>query len=111
MILFVDHPLIVQLKGVDDQFNRCTNIDSILYLGENMNGSYMLKAANLYYGIPSVGLARQFGQVDYGKMPVCAPRKGERINLANPAESFNVNELHSPGVFFQVHQRPTTKTT
>lgn len=105
MILFVDHPLIIQLKGVDDQFNRCTNIDSILYLGENMNGSYMLKAANLYYGIPSVGLARQFGQVDYGKMPVCAPRKGERINLANPAESFNVNELHSPGVFFQVHQK------
>ena len=105
MILFVGRPVIIRLKGVDDQFNRCTNIDSILYLGESMNGSYMLHAAEVNYGIPSIGLTRQFGCVDYGNLPICAPKKGERINIANPTESFNVDELMSPGVFFQVHQK------
>lgn len=105
MILFVGRPLIIKLKGVDENFNRCTNIDSILYLGESLRGSYVLEAAGVNYGIPSVGLTMQFGCVDYGKLPICAPRKGERINLANPSESFNVDNLHSPGVFFQVHQK------
>lgn len=105
MILFVGRPLIIKLKGVDENFNRCTNIDSILYLGESLRGSYVLEAAGVNYGIPSVGLTMQFGCVDYGKLPICAPRKGERINLANPSESFNVDNLHSPGIFFQVHQK------
>ena len=105
MILFVGRPLIIKLKGVDDNFNHCTNIDSILYLGESLRGSYVLEAAGVNYGIPSVGLTMQFGCVDYGKLPICAPRKGERINLANPSESFNVDNLHSPGIFFQVHQK------
>ena len=105
MILFVGRPLIIKLKGVDEHFNRCTNIDSILYLGESLRGSYVLEAAGVNYGIPSVGLTMQFGCVDYGKLPICAPRKGERINLANPSESFNVDNLHSPGIFFQVHQK------
>ena len=34
-----------------------------------------------------------------------APRKGERVNMANPAESFNVDELYSSGVVFSVRQR------
>ena len=105
MILFVGRPLIIKLKGVDEHFNHCTNIDSILYLGESLRGSYVLEAAGVNYGIPSVGLTMQFGCVDYGKLPICAPRKGERINLANPSESFNVDNLHSPGIFFQVHQK------
>lgn len=105
MILFVGRPLIIRLKGVDDQFNRCTNIDSILYLGEHLHGSYVLEAAGVSYGIPSVGLTQQFGCVDYGTMPICAPRKGERINMVNPSESFKVDNLHSPGIFFQVNQK------
>jgi len=105
MILFVGNPLIIKLKGVDDHFNRCTNIDSILYLGESLQGSYLLQAAEVSYGIPSVGLTQQFGCVDYGRLPICAPKKGERINMVNPSESFNVEEIHSPGVFFQVHQK------
>ena len=105
MILFVGRPLIIRLKGVDDNFNHCSNIDSILYLGESRYGSYLLQAAEVSYGIPSVGLVQQFGCVDYGSLPICAPKKGERINVANPTESFNVEELFSPGIFFQVNQK------
>ena len=105
MILFVGRPLIIRLKGVDENFNHCSNIDSILYLGESRYGSYLLQAAEVSYGIPSVGLVQQFGCVDYGSLPICAPKKGERINVANPTESFNVEELFSPGVFFQVNQK------
>ena len=105
MILFVGRPLIIRLKGVDDKFQQCSNIDSILYLGESRYGSYTLQAAEVCYGIPSVGLVQQFGCVEYGSLPICAPRKGERINVANPTESFNVEELFSPGIFFQVNQK------
>lgn len=105
LILFVNRPLIIHLKGVDENFNRCTNIDSILYVGEDLQGQYMLEAAGLSYGIPSIGLTSQFGKVNYGALPICAPRRGERINVANPSESFKVDYLYSPGVFFQVHQK------
>lgn len=104
MILFVGRPQIIRLKGVDEHFDCCTNILEILYLGENRQGSYLLHNAGVDYGIPSIGLTYQLGCVDYGELPICAPRAGERINLANPMESFNVDNLYSPGVYFQVHQ-------
>lgn len=104
MVLFVGRPVIIQVKGVDDHFPQCTNIDSILTTGTS-KGTFLLHAAGVEYGIPSIGLAQQFGAVDFGSMPVCAPRGGERINLANPIESFNVQDIHSIGVFFQVHQK------
>lgn len=105
MILFVGRPFIIHLKGVDHNFPHCTNIGSILYMGESNNGSYMTEAAGVPYGIPSIGLVNMLGRVDYGELPICAPKKGERINLVNPSESFNVDNLYSPGVFFQVHQQ------
>lgn len=105
MILFVGRPFIIHLKGVDDKFNACTNIDSILYLGESRQGAYQTEVAGVSYGIPSIGLANMLGCVEYGELPICAPKKGERINLVNPSESFNVAHLFSPGVYFQVHQK------
>ena len=32
------------------------------------------------------------GSIDYGTLQICAPRKGERINLANPGESIRSEE-------------------
>lgn len=105
LIMFVNRPLIIYVKGVDQHFNQVSNIDSILYVGNNPYAKYLLEAADIHYGIPSIGLTYYFGCVDYGSLPICAPRKGERINLVNPTESFNVEEIYSPGVFFQVHQK------
>lgn len=101
LILFKGRPTVIVLKGVADNFDRCTDIRGILY-GE---GSFVLQAGDVDYGIPGIGLAQQLGGVDYGSVPVCAPRKGERINTVNPAESFNTGELVSPRVTFSVSQR------
>ena len=63
-----------------------------------------LSAAGVHYGIPGYGLAYRTG-IDFGQLQICAPRRGERINMANPAESFNVADLFSLGLFFQVNQK------
>lgn len=101
LILFQGHPMVFSLKGVGENFDSCTNIRNIL-VGE---GEYMLHAAGVNYGIPGIGLAQQLGGFDYGKVPVCALRKGERINTINPSESFTTGDLFSPGVVFHVSQR------
>ena len=104
MVLFVGRPVIIHVKGVDDDFPRVSNIDSILTTG-TAPGRFLLHAADVEYGIPGIGLTRQFGAVDFGTMPICAPRAGERINLSNPSESFNVEDIRASGTFFQVHQK------
>lgn len=101
LILFQGHPMVFSLKGVGENFDSCTNIRSIL-VGD---GEYMLNAGGVNYGIPGIGLAQQLGGFDYGKVPVCALRKGERINTINPSESFTTGDLFSPGVVFHVSQR------
>lgn len=102
LILFTGRPAVITLKGVDGRFDRCTGIRNILY-GEN--GRYLLRAGNVDYGIPGIGLAGMMGTVDYGALEICVPRRGEQVNLANPAESFNVGTLASPGVCFDVNQK------
>lgn len=101
LILFRGRPTVITLKGVDDQYDRVTGIRSILY-GQ---GSYKLHAADVNYGIPGIGLAAAMGGIDYGTLQICAPRKGERVNMANPTESFNADDLSSAGVCFDVRQR------
>jgi len=105
MVPFQGRPVMVHVKGVDENFRYCSNIDSILYLGANPNASFTLQAAGVEYGVPSIGLTQQFGAIDFAPLPICAPKSGERINLANPQESFNVEEIHATGLFFYVHQK------
>ena len=102
LILFRGNPQVITLKGVDDHFERVTGIRSILY---PENGTFQLESAGLSYGIPGIGLASMMGSVDYGSIQICAPTRGERINLANPAASFNAEDLYSSGVCFAVSQK------
>ena len=101
LILFRGHPTVITLKGVDDNYDQVTGIRSILY----GTGTYQLHRGSLNYGIPGIGLASTMGGIDYGTLQICAPRKGERVNLANPGESFNADDLTSPKVCFDVNQR------
>lgn len=101
LILFRGHPLVITVKGVDDKFDKVTGIRDIVF-GE---GTYRLESGDLHYGIPGMGLANQMGGPGYGSLQICAPRAGERINLANPIESFSVEDIESPNVVFNVNQR------
>ncbi len=93
---------IVTLKGVEKNFEELTDIDDLLY-GE---GRFELGDDLLKYGILGIHLTRTMGVGANFEDPmvVFAPKKGERINMGNPAASFNQDEFLSPGVVFAVMQ-------
>ncbi len=93
---------IVTLKGVEKNFEELTDIDDLLY-GE---GRFELGDDLLKYGILGIHLTRTMGVGANFEDPmvVFAPKKGERINMGNPAASFNQDEFISPGVVFAVMQ-------
>ena len=102
LILFRGHPLIVTVKGVDSSFADVVQLRHILH-GLDKH-PYVLQSAGVHYGILGNGLAQQIGTVDFDKLQICAPRGGERINLANPTESFSIGDLHASGLSFGVGQ-------
>ena len=107
LLLFLGRPTVIRLKGVDDNFRHLTNIDSILY----GTGRYQLHNGDVEYAIPGIGLCQELGGVDFGKIQVCVPRRGERINLSNPIENINVDYALSTGVCFEVHQQKYDAST
>ncbi|MBQ7420549.1 MAG: FtsX-like permease family protein [Alloprevotella sp.] len=100
LILFRGRPTVITIKGVDDGYKNSTDILSILY-GE---GDYKFERAGVHFGIPGYGLAQQMGGPDFGTIQICVPRKGEKINLTNPIENINVDDITATGLCFQVHQ-------
>lgn len=105
LILYRGNPLVVTIKGVDANFGRVTGVDSIVYTPAGASVALPeLSVAGLDYAVPGYGLACRMG-VDFGQLQICAPRRGERINLVNPVESFNVADIFSTNLYFQVNQR------
>lgn len=94
--------VVVKLRGVGDNFMQQCNMSGILY----GDGSPMLHVDVLEYGIVGVQLAQRLGVGTSFENPlqIYAPKRGERVNMANPLSSFNHDELQSPGVVFMVRQ-------
>lgn len=93
---------VIMLKGVDDNFLEQSNILDALY----GDAEPILHLDVLEYCIPGLTLCNQLGLPLYFDQPlqVYAPKRGERVNMANPKASFNVNELQASGLVFNVHQ-------
>lgn len=100
LILFRGHPQVITVKGVDENFDKVSNIRHILF-GE---GTYQFERAGVDYAIPGMGLAQLMGGTGFPHMQICAPRGGERINLMDPLESLSVVEVDNTGVGFCVNQ-------
>lgn len=93
---------VVTIMGVADNFSKQTHIEKILY----GDGSFILHADVLEYGVLGLQLAAKMNlSADFTEpLQVYAPKRGERVNMANPLSSFNHQELQSPGVVFMVQQ-------
>lgn len=93
---------VVTIKGVADNITKQGHIEDILY----GDGSFLLHADVLEYGVLGIQLAQQLGLSAFFENPlqVYAPKPGERVNIGNPLSSFNHDELQSPGVVFMVRQ-------
>lgn len=103
MVQYKNRQVMATIKGVENNFEQLTDIDSLL-LGA---GNFLLEDSIVSYGIPGGELLSELGAglhfVD--PLQVYAPKRGGRINMANPASSFNKEYLFSPGVVFIVSQQ------
>lgn len=105
LILYKGNPLIVSVRGVDNNYPRVTGLGHIIFDDKDRRAALpALAAADISYAVPGYGLAMRMNP-NFGQVQICAPRQGERINLANPAESFNVEDIFSSGCYFRVQQK------
>ena len=90
------------IKGVEDNFEKLTPIDTILF----GRGELMLHDEVVDYAIPGVQLLATLGTgirfLD--PLEVYAPKRGAKVNMANPAASFTGGNLFSSGLVFAVNQ-------
>ena len=92
----------VVIKGVDDNFAQLTHINEIL-VGD---GDFSLHAADMDYGTLGIRLAETLGTGYTYEEPIhiYAPRREGQLDMTNPDEAFEEDELYSPGVLFNVKQ-------
>ena len=103
LAMLYNRQAMVTVKGVDDTYTEQADLKKIL----RGNGEFVLHADVLDYGVFGMGVLNgRFGVGTYFDTPVqvYAPRKGERISLTDPMESFNQDELFCPRVGFEVMQ-------
>lgn len=102
LLMLNNRQAMATVKGVDDNFEDLTHIDDIL-VGD---GTFDLGIDIIDYGIPGTVLLQQLTPRSNFEEPiqVYAPRQGEEIDLTDPTESFNMEELYSAGVSFMVKQ-------
>ena len=109
MVQYKDRQAMAIIKGVEDNFEELTFIDSLLYGA----GEFILHDSIVDYGVLGVELISELGTglqfVD--PLQVYAPKRNVRVNMANPSASFNRDYLFSPGVVFVVISRSTMRAT
>lgn len=105
MVVRDGHQVVVTIKGVDDTYSQQMNLPHLLY-PQTEETELPLHADVLEYAIPGIQLAMQLGlRPDFApSLLIYAPKRGERVNMANPMGSFSVDELMSSGHVFQVKQ-------
>lgn len=103
LVQYKGRQAMVVIKGVEDNFNQLTAIDSILY----GRGELVLHDEVVDYAIPGIELISVLGTgirfLD--PLEVYAPKRGVKVNVANPASSFQMDYLYSSGLTFAVNQQ------
>lgn len=103
MAQYKNRQAMVVVKGVEDNFNQLCAIDSILY----GRGDAVLHDEVVDYAIPGVELASilNTGIRFLDPLEIYAPKRGKKVNVANPSASFQTDYLHSSGLVFVVNQQ------
>lgn len=102
MVQYQGRQVMAVIRGVEDNFSRLTPIDSILF----GRGELMLHDEVVDYAIPGIQLLSSLGTgirfLD--PLEVYAPKRGAKVNMANPATAFTTGKLFSSGLTFAVGQ-------
>ena len=103
MVQYKGRQAMVVIKGIEDNFSQLTAIDNILY----GRGDFVLHDEVVDYAIPGIELVSVLGTgIRFlNPLEVYAPKRGTKINVANPTTSFQTDYLHSSGLVFAVNQQ------
>ena len=103
MVQYKGRQAMVVIKGVEENFNQLTAIDSVLY----GRGQWCLHDEVVDYAVPGIELVSILGTgIKFlDPLEVYAPKRGVKINIANPMNSFQSDYLHSSGLVFAVNQQ------
>lgn len=103
MVEYKDRQVMAVIKGVEDNFEELTEIDSIL----RGAGKFQLHNEVVDFGVMGIELVSMLGTgiqfVD--PLSIYAPKRNAKVNMANPNASFNREYLFSPGCVFVVNQQ------
>lgn len=101
LVRYRDNQAFATVKGVDDTFEKLTRIDSIL-----IDGKFVLKDEVTDYANIGVRLATLLGvKANYtSPLEIYAPKRDEKVNLTNPAHSFNLEYAYIGGVYMTNQQ-------
>lgn len=102
LVRYRDRQDVAVVKGVDASYERLTQIDSIL-----IDGTFKLADEVVSYANLGIGLAYALG-INAGfvsPMELYAPKRTERVNMANPASSFQLEYAYI-GSVFRTDQQP-----
>lgn len=103
MVQYKDRQAMAVIKGVEDNFEQLTSIDSLLY----GTGRFVLNDSLVDYGFMGVEFMSELvtGIQFVDPLLVYAPKRNVRVNIANPTAAFNREYLFSPGAIFAVNQK------
>lgn len=101
LVRYRDNQAFATVKGVDDTFAKLTRIDSIL-----IDGKFVLQDEVVNYANVGVRLATLLGvKANYtSPLEIYVPKREEKVNLTNPANSFNVEYAYIGGVYMTNQQ-------
>ncbi|MDY3267920.1 MAG: FtsX-like permease family protein [Phocaeicola sp.] len=102
MVQYKERQAMTVVKGVEDNFSQLTPIDSILF----GRGDLVLHDEVVDYAISGIQLLSTLGTgVKFlDPLEIYAPKRGAKINMANPSASFISGDLFSSGLTFSVNQ-------
>ena len=102
MVQYQGRQVMAVIRGVEDNFDSLTPIDSILF----GRGELILHDEVANYAIPGIQLLSELGTgirfLD--PLEVYAPKRGAKVNIANPSTAFTTGNLFSSGLTFVVGQ-------
>lgn len=96
LVKYGDKQYIATIKGVDENYNKATDIDSAI-----IRGVYQLKDQDINYAVIGNGIELAlFVNIDdsYSSLRVLIPKKGNKTYI-NPEDAFNQLNIYPIGVF------------
>jgi ABC-type lipoprotein release transport system permease subunit len=96
LAIFTDYQMPVRLKGVPEEYEETSSIDSVM-----VEGSFKLQDQVSSYAVIGVGPAMQLHlRSGYLRMlQLYAPQRQGHVNLANPMGAFRNDSLFVSGIF------------